>query len=98
MRISDIRVILEIFIAEARLRCLKPIANRMAGNRMSWPQKKADPHRNLTAVVQETTELYLNPRSSRKVGLPARTDGGSLAETLVHRECRCLSSHHDQCK
>jgi hypothetical protein len=61
MRISDIRVILEIFIAEARFLCPKPIANRMAGNRMSCPQKKADPRRDLTAEVQETTEPYLNP-------------------------------------
>jgi hypothetical protein len=52
MRISDIRVILEIFIAEARLRCAKPVANRMAGNWMSAPQKKADLRRALRAEVQ----------------------------------------------
>jgi len=52
MRISDIRVILEIFIAETRLRCPKPIANRMAGNRISWPQKQGDPRPDLTAEVQ----------------------------------------------
>jgi hypothetical protein len=61
MRISDIRIILKIFIAEARFLCPKPIANRMADNRMSWPRKKADPRRDLTAEVQETTEPYLNP-------------------------------------
>ena len=38
--ISDIRVSLGIFIAGTRMRCRKPIANRMAGNRMSWPRKK----------------------------------------------------------
>ncbi len=39
MRISNIEIILEIFIAEARFLCPKPIANRIAGNRMSWPRK-----------------------------------------------------------
>jgi len=52
IRISDIRVILEIFIAETRLSCPKTTANRVASNRMSWPQKKADPRRALTAEVQ----------------------------------------------
>jgi hypothetical protein len=84
IRISDIRVILEIFIAETRLRCRKPIANRMAGNRMSWPQKKADPGRAPTAEVQKTTEPYLNPWSARKVGPRARADGGLLFDTFVH--------------
>jgi hypothetical protein len=61
MRISDIRVILEIFIAQTRLRYPKPIANRLADDRMSWPRKKAGPRQDLTAEVQETTEPYLNP-------------------------------------
>ena len=42
-KINDISVILEIFIAETRFRCPKPIASRMAGNRLSGHGKKADP-------------------------------------------------------
>jgi hypothetical protein len=98
MRISNIRVILEIFIAEARFLGPKPIANRMAGNRKSWPRKKADPRPDLTAGVQETTEPYLNSWSSRAVGPPARVGGGSLAKPFAGRKWCYLPNHYDQCK
>ena len=73
MRISDIHhIILEIFIAEARLRCPESIVIRLKGNRMSWPQQNVDPRQGLTAKVQETFRLYLNPRCSKTVGTPGQ--------------------------